>query len=125
MVKKGNRMTKHEIMKEIIRQDGECDGIGCYGVGGINNGTECPLGISGKYPCHRDGAVRWLEDHPEEQTQRSELCVNSCAGITSEALEAGIIEDAIVALIARPTKDVTFEGDTPLYMGYKIWEDNV
>jgi hypothetical protein len=32
-------MTKHEICREIIRQNNKCDGINCQGSAGINKGT--------------------------------------------------------------------------------------
>ena len=48
--------------------------------------------------------------------KRIALCVNECAGITNEALEAGIIEKALVAYFGSYDKGMTWNN-------MKVWED--
>ena len=59
-----------------------------------------------------------------ENAKRIVACVNACQGISNEALDAGILDDAI-ALVLNSGKDigVTWENEKPIYDGVKVWDD--
>ena len=48
--------------------------------------------------------------------QRIVACVNACEGITNEALEEGLIEEALVAYLGTYDRSTTWDG-------MKVWED--
>ncbi len=51
-----------------------------------------------------------------EDAQRIVACVNACAGITNEVLEAGIIKKALIAYLGTYDKGMTWNS-------MKVWED--
>jgi len=59
--------------------------------------------------------VAWGIDS-ETNAQRIIRCINACAGITDEALDAGVVESALVH-VAGTRKENLFYG------GVKVWED--
>ena len=67
--------------------------------------------------------IAWAIDS-EANAKRIVACVNACKGITNEALEKGIFDDAI-ALVLNAGKDigVTWDGMAPYYEGVKVWEE--
>jgi hypothetical protein len=48
--------------------------------------------------------------------KRIVACVNACEGITNEALEEGLIEEALVAYLGTYDRSATWNG-------MKVWED--
>ena len=48
--------------------------------------------------------------------KRIVACVNACAGITNDALEEGLIEEALVAYLGTYDRSTTWNGT-------KVWED--
>ena len=48
--------------------------------------------------------------------KRIVACVNACEGITNEALEEGLIEEALVAYLGTYDRSTTWNG-------MKVWED--
>ena len=63
----------------------------------------------------------------EANTKRIVACVNACAGITNEALEAGIVQAGLDAMKLEHLKGkaIFVDGIPELktFMGVKIWED--
>lgn len=58
-----------------------------------------------------------------QDAERIVSCVNNCAGITDEALEAGIIEDALYFLINHNRSVTQDEKGQYFYNGIRIWEE--
>jgi len=52
----------------------------------------------------------------EANTKRIVACVNACAGITNEALDAGIVKKALVAYLGSYDKSMTWNN-------MKVWEE--
>jgi hypothetical protein len=48
--------------------------------------------------------------------KRIAACVNACAGITNDALEEGLIEEALIAYFGSYDKNTTWNN-------MKVWED--
>lgn len=63
-------------------------------------------------------------EEAKENAKRIIACVNACQGISNEALDAGILDDAI-ALLLNAGKDVgvTWENGKPYYDGVKVEVD--
>ena len=88
------------------------DDIG--GLIGIRNKTNCAIATTG------------VNSLPQNQidAERIVACVNACKGITNEALEKGILDDAIALVLnAGKSIGVTWDGMTPYYEGVKVWEE--
>ena len=52
----------------------------------------------------------------ESNAKRIVACVNACEGITNDALEEGLIEEALVAYLGAYDRSTTWNG-------MKVWED--
>ena len=77
-----------------------------------------------------DGCISWdMDEEMQANYKRIALCVNSCAGITNEALEAGIIPYTIDQAHRWNQLDQRWEkrnneDQEPLtFDGFKIWEE--
>jgi hypothetical protein len=106
--------------------------LGCFAIypnGQDRNCLECARDDAIVYQNGRgdksspDG-YRYLTAEQEANAKRIVACVNACKGITNEALEKGILNDAI-ALVLNAGEDigVTWDGMAHYYEGVKVWED--
>ena len=88
----------------------EVDDIG--GLIGIRNKTNCAIATTG------------VNSLPQNQidAERIVACVNACTGITTEALEAGVVHGVIESLrYLQNGRNGRLKTDT--WMGVDIWEE--
>jgi hypothetical protein len=106
-------MTKHEICREIVMRDGNCTNINCQGSAGINKGTACPLHNNDMgYLCTKHDAMRWLEDHPENEVKTSTLSGISLRDyFAGQALSAmsGMAENSVSSYAGMSLEQVATE----------------
>lgn len=57
-----------------------------------------------------------LDNKAQANAKRIVACVNACAGITDEVIDAGIIKKALVAYLGSYNKSMTWNS-------MKVWED--
>ena len=96
--------------------------VGCFAIypnGQDRNCLDCAsddaIVYQNGHKSSPDG-YRYLTAEQEANAKRIVACVNACAGITNEALEAGIIEEALVAYFGSYDRNATWNG-------VKVWED--
>jgi len=95
---------------------------------GVNNGNANPIVYANddklRYVCKCADWLNIITTDNLANAQRIVKCINACAGITDEALDAGVVRGCIE--VARIVNNPNVRKDSDLrWMGFQVFEEDV